>query len=169
MILRKSTQNDLPTIMEIIAHAQQYLASLNIDQWQDGYPDEKRIILDIESNESYVLVDKTNNIIATTMFTKRPEPTYFNIEGEWLTPNNAVYGTIHRIAVCNDFRGEGLAKYIFDVCEKELKEEGIKSMRIDTHRQNLGMQKLIKSLGYQYCGVIYLLNRDERLAFEKII
>ncbi len=168
MNFRQSTEDDLPAIMEIIAHAQQYLASLNIDQWQDGYPDENRIMTDINNNESFVLVNEKSDVMATTMFTKNEEPTYKNIEGEWLTSADAVYGTIHRIAVNNNFRGTGLAQYIFDICESELREGGIKSMRIDTHRQNLGMQKLIKSLGYQYCGVIYLMNGAERLAFEKV-
>ena len=42
-------------------------------------------------------------------------------------------------------------------------------MRIDTHEENLGMQGLLKKLGYHYCGVIYLENNDKRLAFEKLI
>jgi len=42
-------------------------------------------------------------------------------------------------------------------------------MRIDTHEDNLGMQKLLRSSGYTYCGVIYLTNGDKRLAFENIL
>ena len=42
-------------------------------------------------------------------------------------------------------------------------------MRIDTHEENLGMQGLLKKLGYHHCGVIYLENNDKRLAFEKLI
>ena len=49
------------------------------------------------------------------------------------------------------------------------KQNNIKSMRIDTHEKNLGMQGLLKKLGYHYCGVIYLENNDKRLAFEKLI
>ena len=41
-------------------------------------------------------------------------------------------------------------------------------MRIDTHEENKGMQKLISQLGYKYCGIIVLESGDKRLAFEKI-
>ena len=41
-------------------------------------------------------------------------------------------------------------------------------MRIDTHEENKGMQKLIAQIGYDYCGVILLENGDKRLAYEKV-
>ena len=47
--------------------------------------------------------------------------------------------------------------------------ENIESLKIDTHEDNLGMQSLIKKLGYQYCGIIYTNYDAKRLAFEKII
>jgi len=33
----------------------------------------------------------------------------------------------------------------------------------------VGMQSLIKKLGYQYCGVIYTNYGDKRMAFEKVL
>ncbi|MEW9079191.1 hypothetical protein [Terrisporobacter glycolicus] len=51
-------------IINIIEEAQNYFKENNIDQWQDGYPNEESIINDIENGESYVLL-KDNKIIAT--------------------------------------------------------------------------------------------------------
>ena len=99
----------------------------------------------------------------------KPNQLTTTIEGNWKTKNNATYGVIHRMAVSNKFRGKGIAKFIFFQCEQFLKQNNIKSMRIDTHEKNLGMQGLLKKLGYHYCGVIYLENNDKRLAFEKLI
>jgi len=155
--------------MQIIADAQGYLASLNIDQWQDGYPTEEQFITDIKNNDSYIIVDDENATIGTTMFSIKPEPTYRQIEGEWLTEKDAQYGVIHRLAVANKYRSSGMAKFVFDYCENELNANGIKSMRIDTHKDNLGMQKLLKNRGYHYCGVIILTSGAERLAYEKLI
>jgi hypothetical protein len=107
--------------------------------------------------------------MATTMFTTNPESTYTTIEGNWLTPQNSVYGVIHRMAVGNSFRKLGIAKFIFNYFESLLESQNIKSMRIDTHEENIGMQTLLKTLDYSYCGIIYLDNNDKRLAFEKII
>lgn len=169
MKLKPSLISDVPVIMKIIADAQRYLASLNIDQWQDGYPDEEQILLDIKNSDSYVVLNDAGKIIGTTVFTTSTEPTYAEIEGEWLTSNDAIYGVIHRLAVDDDYRKLGLAKFVFKYCESELKNKGVNSMRIDTHRDNKGMQSLLTKIGYQYCGIIILTSGAERLAYEKIL
>jgi ribosomal protein S18 acetylase RimI-like enzyme len=169
MKLQKSNSADIPAIMKIIADAQRYLASLNIDQWQDGYPDATQIKLDIKNDDSFIVLDETNKIIGTTVFTTKTEHTYNQIEGEWLTKKDAKYGVIHRLAVDNEYRKVGLAKFVFEQCEEQLKQQGIKSMRIDTHSDNKGMQGLITKLGYQYCGIIILESGAERLAYEKLL
>jgi ribosomal protein S18 acetylase RimI-like enzyme len=163
-----STIEDLPAIMKIMSEAQEYLAKLGIDQWQDGYPQEEIIRLDIASKESFVIKNKLGEVLATTVFTTKTEPTYNYIKGNWITPNISKYGVIHRLAVGNSSRNLGLAKIIFSACESRLKSNGATSLRIDTHEDNIGMQHLIKKMGYVYCGVIYLENGDKRLAFEKL-
>ncbi len=169
MTFLRAKKEDLVQTMQIIAEAQAYLATQNIDQWQNGYPNEKALLKDIQNNESYLVESDDFTPIATAMFSTRNEPTYKNIEGQWLTKENAIYGVIHRMAVSEKYRGTGIAKFIFNQCEHTLKQNTIKSMRIDTHEDNLEMQGLLKKLEYQYCGVIYLDNNDRRLAYEKLI
>jgi ribosomal protein S18 acetylase RimI-like enzyme len=155
--------------MEIIKDAQGYLATLKIDQWQDGYPDRFTIELDISNEDSYIVLNEEDEIIGTTVFSTKTERAYQHIEGNWLTPENSKYGVIHRLAVGDNFRKLGLAQFVFNACEARLKKMKVNSMRIDTHKDNQGMQYMLKKRGYQYCGVILLQNGDERLAFEKII
>ncbi len=170
MELRKSTLEDVPRIMEIINDAKALLKSLYIDQWQNGYPNAEQIENDIKNLESFVVVDENNNVLATTMFTLRKEPTYKIVEnGNWLIDENLPYGVIHRLAMSKDFRGKGVAKFIFNELHQELKHQNIKSLKIDTHEENIGMQSLIKKMGYQYCGIIYTNYSAKRLAFEKVI
>jgi ribosomal protein S18 acetylase RimI-like enzyme len=170
MKLIASTLKDIPAIMKIIADAQCYLAELGIDQWQDGYPNEEQIILDIKNQDSYLIINNEGVTIGTTVFTFKEESTYQQIEGEWITSETAKYGVIHRLAVDNKYRGLGLAKFVFDTCEEMVEQHAAaKSLRIDTHRQNLGMQGLLRKRNYNYCGVIYLDSGDDRLAFEKVI
>ncbi|CAG5081833.1 GNAT family N-acetyltransferase [Parvicella tangerina] len=169
MKFRKSAYNDIEGIMKIIRDAQKLLASQGSDQWQDGYPDVARITLDIDNNESYIVENEEGELMATTMFTLGGEPTYNKIEGEWLTQDPVQYGVIHRLAVSADHRKKGLAKFILKKCEDLLVERQFDSLRIDTHRKNVGMQNLLTGLGYQYCGVIYLNSGSERLAYEKMV
>lgn len=169
MKLIKATSQNLDAIMQILTHAQYYLASLNIDQWQNGYPNKAIINNDINNQETYIIINNQNQIMATAMFTIQPEPTYANIEGQWLTSQNQVYGVIHRMAVHNDFRSNGTAKFIFQTCEDILKQSKINSMRIDTHQDNKAMQQLLNKMDYIHCGTIYLNDGNKRLAYEKII
>lgn len=80
-------------------------------------------------------------------------------EGAWL--DAAPYGVVHRIAAAE--QGHGAAAYCLDWC---LAQCG--NIRIDTHRGNKPMQRLLARLGYAYCGLIDLEEgRGERLAFQK--
>ena len=169
MKIQLSTFEEIPAIIAIINDAKEYLASQKIDQWQNGYPNAEQVANDIKNNESYVVVNDENEIIATAMFTTNPEPTYKIIDGNWNIDENEKYGVVHRMAIKKEFRKFGLATFIFHEFHMQLLEKKIKSLKIDTHEKNLGMQALIKKLGYTYCGIIYTNYHAKRVAFEKVI
>jgi ribosomal protein S18 acetylase RimI-like enzyme len=169
MKIRRSTSDDIRNIMTIIDDAKQYLASQKIDQWQNGYPNTDQVENDIQKEESYVVVNENNEVIATSMFTCEKEPTYKVIDGNWIVNEDAPYGVIHRMAIKKEFRQLGLASFMFREFHLQLKAQNIQSLKIDTHEKNIGMQSLIKKLGYRYCGIIYTNYKAKRLAFEKVI
>lgn len=169
MKIQLTTLKEVPRILEIIEDARTYLASQNIDQWQNGYPDAAQIENDILNGESFVVINDENQVIATSMFSTNKEPTYKIIEGNWIINEDMIYGVIHRMAIKKEFRKFGLATMLFDEFHLQLLEKNIKSLKIDTHEDNIGMQSLIKKLGYTYCGIIYTNYGDKRLAFEKVI
>lgn len=170
MKIRLSKIEDIPKIMIVINDAKSYLAAQNIDQWQNGYPNTAQVENDIKKGESYVLVNDENLVLATAMFTLRKEPTYKKvIEGNWLVSEEEIYGVIHRMAIKKEYRKFGLATLLFNEFHQQLKVKDIQSLKIDTHEDNLGMQSLLKKLGYVYCGIIYTNYNAKRLAFEKIV
>lgn len=169
MQIRRSTFKDIPEIMVIISDAKIHLAAQKIEQWQNGYPNAAQVENDIKIEESYVLVSEESKVVATAMFTTRKEPTYKVIEGKWKVDENQVYGVIHRMAIKASFRKLGLAAQLFKEFHQQLNQQKIQSLKIDTHEENVGMQSLIKKLGYQYCGIIYTNYGDKRMAFEKVL
>lgn len=169
MKIRRSTSDDIPNIISIIDDAKEYLASQKIDQWQNGYPNSKQIEEDIKNGESYVVLNDENRVMATSMFTTNFEPTYNVIDGNWIINETIKYGVIHRMAIKKEFRKLGLATILFDEFHQQLKNQNIQSLKIDTHEENIGMQSLIKKLGYRYCGIIYTDYGAKRLAFEKLV
>lgn len=167
MEFRRSTKSDLKEIIEIIKEAQNYFKANNIDQWQDGYPNEESIMNDIESGESYILL-KDNKIIATAYLSFNGESDYDIIhEGKWLGDEN--YAVIHRVAVSNNMKGQGMAGELFKQIENLCLENKVNHIRIDTHRHNRSMQRFLMKSGFEYCGIIYLKDNSERIAFEKVL
>lgn len=164
MEFRKSIKSDLDNIMIIIKEAQKYFKENNIDQWQDNYPNEETILNDINNETSYVLV-KDNNIVATASISFEEEKTYKNIVENWLT--NDRYVVIHRIAVSNDYKGLRLSSTILDNAKALALKNSIHSIKIDTHKDNKAMQRVLKKNNFTYCGIIYLEDNSERIAFEK--
>ncbi|WP_455539219.1 GNAT family N-acetyltransferase [Terrisporobacter sp.] len=165
MEFRKSVKSDVPKIMSIIKQAQDYFKKQNIDQWQNGYPNEEVINNDIKNNQSYVMINE-GNILATTVISFEKELSYENIiDGKWLT--NGEYGVIHRIAVDNNYKGLGLSHKIIKYAENLCLEKGVHSIKVDTHEDNIPMQSLLKKSGFKYCGVVYLEDGVKRIAFEK--
>lgn len=167
MDFRKANKTDINEIMDIIQQAQAYFKTSGIDQWQNNYPNEQTISNDIDKGNSYVLT-KDNQVVATAAIIFDKDITYDNIyEGQWLSDNE--YAVIHRIAVDNRYKGLGLATEIIKKVEQFCANNGVKSIRIDTHEQNLSMQRLLKKSDFKYCGVIYLQEGNKRIAFEKIL
>lgn len=167
MEFRKAVEADIDNIMKIIKQAQAYFKEQGINQWQDNYPSPCTISNDIANKESYVLL-KDNNIVATVAVSFDGEKTYDSIyEGEWISNNE--YAVIHRIAVDNTYKGLGLSSQIIKNVEQLCLNKGVYSIKVDTHEENISMQKLLKKDKFQYCGVIYLEDRSKRIAFEKTL
>lgn len=167
MNLQKAKLKDIPSIMEIINSAREQLAANNIEQWQGSYPDQSIFRADIIAENCYIIKNSAK-LIAVAVISLGDDPSYQNIyQGEWLSTEK--YGVIHRIAVTANYQGQSLASLFIKKAEEIALSENIKSIRIDTHRDNLAMQNLLKKNKFKYCGIIYTLREAERLAFEKLL
>lgn len=168
MNIRKTATTDIPTIMEIIGDAQRYLRACGVDQWQDGYPTSATIAEDIENGNSYAVIDD-GEIAGTVAVSFDGEPNYAEIRnGEWM--NAEPYAVIHRIAVSDRYRNRGVAAEIMRFAERLCRERGVGNIRVDTHADNLSMQRLLAKFGYEYCGEITILSSGApRNAYMKIM
>lgn len=160
MHIRHTTKEDLPRLLEIYAIARQFMAANgNPDQWKTHKPAPERVAQDIEEQINFVGVDDAGIIRVVFVFFTDPEPTYSYIEnGKWL--NDAPYGTIHRVATDGTVHG-AMGEIVSFCCQT------IGNLRIDTHENNIPMQKALAKNGFRKCGTIYLEDGDSRIAFQK--
>ena len=176
--IRKAEARDLDGIMLIIEEARGTIASLGIDQWQDGYPQREIILSDIDAGVSFCVENTdTGEIISTFAVFCDGEVLYDRIvDGEWKTgdspsekKDSVSYTAIHRVAISVKARGSGLSGKIINFVGEIAKEKKKKSLRIDTHRGNVVMRRMLEKNGFVHCGTIFLENGDPRVAYEKLI
>ena len=159
MEIRKTRPEELSRVMEIYAAAREFMAQTgNPDQWGRVHPPEQMIREDIAAGKSYVCTEG-EDILAVFYYDEGDDPTYARIDnGAWL--NDAPYGVIHRIAVA--VRGRGVVGKCFDFAFGKCG-----NVKIDTHENNLPMQKALEKNGFTRCGTIYIDNGDPRMAYQK--
>ena len=159
MEIRKTTQKDIEGILKIYESARKFMAENgNPDQWSNIHPEERVILKDIEKGNHFVCLDE-GRLAGCFAFIKGDDPTYrIIVKGNWL--DYKPYAVIHRLAVLE--HGKGTGSICIDWC---LNQHG--NIRIDTHQDNIPMQRLIAKKGFKYCGRIYTSWGDERLAFQK--
>ena len=89
------------------------------------------------------------------------DPSFNTIEnGAW--KNNEPYGVVHRIASDGSRKGTGSCciKWTYEQCGH---------LRMDTHSDNIPMQKLLEKLGFEKRGIIHVKQDNyPRFAYEKI-
>ncbi|MGI5897291.1 MAG: GNAT family N-acetyltransferase [Oscillospiraceae bacterium] len=170
MRFRRTTAEDLPAVLAIIRQAQEALKRQGVDQWQNGYPTEADIRRDIAGESAYVL-ELNGKIAGTAALWFAPEESYAHLKGRWNT--DGAYAVVHRIAVDDAYKGQGLAAQMLAHFECLCREHGVASLRADTHAQNLSMRRMLQKYGCSECGVVYLNGGpetgDKRIAYEKVL
>ena len=171
---RRAQMRDIPDIMRTVREAQAFMRTLEIDQWQDGYPEQSTLEKDIEIGQLYVFSEDgpdpgaPGSIAAFAALSLLPEPVYDALEGEWLTQGPCL--TIHRMALDDAHRGSGLASRIIDRAAAIARSAGFAGLRADTHPGNKAMRRFLEKQGFSCCGtVLYAVRKGDplRVAYER--
>ena len=138
MRIRKATQQDLHSIMQLYENARAFMREHgNPGQWGTTYPPQNMIETDIRFGNLYVCIEK--DTIEAVFFYK---------------------DVVHRIT--SSGKVKGAASFCLDWAFSQCG-----NLKIDTHENNIVMQNMLKKNGFTYCGRIYIDNGGERLAFQK--
>ena len=192
--IRPAVAADLPALRPVFEAAKAIMrADGNPTQWAaPGFPPDALLLRDIARGGGYVIEtferwpvgaghDETtapvmpcyhegktvmpdlighlaSRLVAYFALLPSPEPTYSYIDGAWLT--DEPYGVIHRMASYP--AAHGIFAAIMDFAAARYAH-----LRIDTHRDNRIMRHLIEKHGFTYCGIIWLTDGTERLAYER--
>lgn len=158
MRIRKTQIEDFEKVQDIYAYAREQMRKNgNPTQWGENRPPKDSIRKDILEGNHYVM-EEDGEIVAVFSFIVGEDPTYLEIEdGQWL--NDLPYGTIHKLAAGS--KGKGIFQKCLDFCRSICDE-----IRVDTHKDNLIMQKLAERNGFVRCGIIYVDDGTPRIAYQ---
>jgi RimJ/RimL family protein N-acetyltransferase len=160
MNIRKAEMADLELLMEKYEKARAFMVEHgNPEQWGTSYPPRELVVRDIQNGDCYVC-EAEGRIVGVFYYKEGTDPTYQVItEGKWNA--EGPYGVVHRITSDGSVKGTATfcLEWAFEQCG---------NLRIDTHRENRVMQKLLKKSGFEYCGKIRTEADSERLAYQKV-
>lgn len=171
MAVRAAKKSDLDSIMAIIEDARRFMREKGVNQWQNGRPGRELFESDIETGSCFVYAHGEAVAGVISIFCA-DEPSYCVVYGgKWLS-DGLPYAVFHRLAVAAEYRGEGIAAKLLSFAENYARNNGMRSIRGDTHRDNMSMRGLLQKCGYNLCGTIHIDEPApgdiERLCYEKV-
>lgn len=174
--LRKLETRDLDKVDSMIAKAKRNMRDvLKIDQWQAGYPNRDTYTKDIYDGIGYVFCDSNDVPVGVAAVTFDGEPLYDVIEpgefpGKW-QGNEGEYAAVHRFCVELDVTCRGVGSRFMSEIAEFCKANGKNAIRIDTHRYNKAMRRMLAKCGFCETGIIYIPepNSNERITYEKLM
>lgn len=166
MQIRKAEMADFDQVMAILKEGRNQLAERGIDQWQGDYPNPDHVKEDIEHGYAYLAKSEDGETVGTLSIVPAPDTTYDQLDGAWQVETND-YVTIHRVAIHSDHTGHGYASTLYQAVISYFTSgfNDVKSIRVDTHEDNLPMQHLIKKSGFKRVGTLHGVYRPNETSY----
>ena len=159
---RRAGTDDLDALVALYGAAAQDMREKGIDQWDEYYPDREILAEDVESGDMTLgLLD--GQLACAYVVNREYEPEYEL--GAW-EHTEGDFCVLHRLCVNPEMQGRGLARQAMARMEKNARDQGFDSVRLDVFSQNLHAQRLYERLGYKRTGevrfrkgIFYLLEK----------
>ena len=144
----KKDMNELVALYHIAV--EHMFEEKNVNQWQHDETNFVNHVNKYIDDNNFYKVEKNNEIIGFFAMIYGTDVTYNEIKGKWI--NDEPYVTIHKIA--SKYYKQGIATKMLNYVLNDALEKSINNIRIDTHKDNVSMQKFLEKQGFVNCGVI---------------
>lgn len=153
MKIRKFEEKDIPVVLQMIEDARENMKKMNLDQWQDGSPNESTLRKYLKNGNGYISEEQN----AFGAVVKQDVDYKLLLSGD--------YVVFHTFVVDQKLRGTGLSNDFFEEILKIAKSEGHKIFALDTHRDNKYMLRFIRNHGFIELGSVMINGTKPRIAF----
>ena len=162
--LRPAAESDIDRCWEMLQQGKAQMFREGKKQWTETYPSRQSVENDLARGVAHVL-ELDGAVVAYGAVIFDGEPAYAQIEERWLTHGS--YVVIHRLAVADEVKRQGVATEFFRQVMHLASTRGVHSIKVDTNYDNFYMQHLLARLDFTYCGDVSY-PQGARMAYEKV-
>ena len=161
----KANINDFDLIYSMMLRARDKLFSEKIFQWDERYPRPEMIKNDLENGYTSLVKDKGNIVAFFTSNSICEDDVHDHIF--WLNNDNS-WIILHRLCVEPSLQANGIGQKILELFERESKNKGFSSIRIDVFSTNQVAIHIYEKYGYTRVGEA-VCERGSFYIYEKIL
>lgn len=162
--LRPAAESDIDRCWEMLQQGKAQMFREGKKQWTETYPSRQSVENDLARGVAHVL-ELDGAVVAYGAVIFDGEPAYAQIEDRWLSHGS--YVVIHRLAVADEVKRQGVATEFFRQVMHLASTRGVHSIKVDTNYDNFYMQHLLARLDFTYCGDVSY-PQGARMAYEKV-
>lgn len=164
--IRTGHPEELDEIMEMLRRCIQVMQEGGSDQWNENYPNREVLADDLQRGVLFA-AEAQGKIAAIVVLDEEQDDLYETIEWK---DTQGPHLIMHRLAVDPRMQGQGIARRMVEFAEAYAREQGYRSLRLDTYARNTAALKLYRGLSYEQRGEVRFPGRiDVFPVFEKVL
>lgn len=161
MTIRPAHVGDLDAVIAIIQKAIGHMDNQGILQWDEIYPSNLILKIDIELKQMHV-IENEGRVCGCITLNEEQAPEYSDVP--WSYPGKAL--VVHRLTIDPEHQGEKLATRLMDFAEKEAASKGYNVIRLDAFTKNPAAVALYEGRDYRNAGTV-LFRKGFFFCYEK--
>lgn len=158
--IRPGRPDEIHVVEALLSGASMWLASRGIDQWQ--YPPHRDRIAAALAQGVCFLGFEADEPVATIQVDDFADPEFWTPSD---APETALY--VHRMAVRRDTAGRNVGAQLLDWAGSHAASQGKAWLRLDAWKDNLGLHRYYKSVGFTLVRIVDLPHRRSGALFQR--
>jgi len=148
-MIRPLVAQDVDQVVAVLNQVKQAMFANGIDQWDEYYPNEETIRMDLQKQQAYVYTEQ-GGILAYMVLNETYDVEYDDLN--WNTPTPFL--VIHRLFVQPAAQGKGLSSQMIQFAEAYAQANTYASIRFDAYALNETANAVYLKKGYTFVGTV---------------
>lgn len=153
LMIKQATDEDIHIIEKILLDAVDWMDKNGLHQWEADQVKWNVISKYFVASDFYIAYENDNPAACIAIIDY--DPNFW----ENIPQGESLY--IHKVAVVRDYAGKGYSKKLIDFAKEKARSMGIKTIRLDCHRNRAKVRAIYEREGFVCVGEKTLFGRYE--------